>query len=56
MKDLETKKKLLMQMAKLQYRFDKKTLMDGKHRIQTQEQLAQKYKALIEKEVMKDEI
>lgn len=43
-------------MAKLQYKFDKKILMEGNIQIKTQEQLARKYKAMIEREVEDNEI
>lgn len=45
-----------MQMAHLQYRFDKKILLEGKTQIKTQDQLAKKYRALIEQEVDKYEV
>ena len=56
MKDIEKKKKLILRMSQLQYKFDKKILMDGNTQIKTQDQLAKKYKAMIEREVEKSEI
>ncbi len=56
MRDLESKKKLILQMSKLQYKFEKKILIDGKTQVKTQEQLARKYKAMIEREVENSEI
>lgn len=56
MKDLEAKKKLIRKMAILQYKFDRKILIEGKTQIKTQEHLARKYKAMIEREVEDSEI
>lgn len=56
MQDLESKKRLIIQMAKLQYKFDKKILMEGNTQVKTQEHLARKYKAMIEREVEDSEI
>ncbi|EFF63357.1 hypothetical protein CUW_1436 [Turicibacter sanguinis PC909] len=51
MKDIESKKKMVVQMAKLQYKFDKKILEKNGKQVKTQENLARIYKDLIEKEL-----
>lgn len=53
MENIEEKKQLVLQMAKLQYRFDKKNLEKNGKPVKTQENLARIYKDLIDKEVNK---